>query len=624
MNKQYISNNLIKYFILLQIIIFSNSGFAFESNTINAEKLNIPKTVSPKAEFTDKKNQIPIPEGGKAIKGMNIPLTIKEINVYGFEAYKEDGLNILKQSLSTALKLYNDKGKNRKIKNFPKIIKNADGSYKILVRSEAYLSIVYALAQQLTMKYQNDKYFLSRAIVPSQEINETGAKIDICAVEGYLSTAPNVEIKKGGKQLNALQNTIKKRLEGLVNIKPLSFKSFERELLLIRDMSGVNIQTTFQQVPGKKTDTPEQKSNCKTALKNGMGATNLAVAISVKKFSGAVGVDNYGIKATGPNFLRFNFNANSVFRVGDQYTLDTAISSDKNELKNYSLSAQIPLSSSGLKLTMAYRKGDAVPGESFKELEIKNRTTTTEVGLEYPWLRSRKRNLTLNGKIQYQNIETDLLSAPFVRDKIRTLHAKATYDNVDKYNGTNVLSLEVVKGMDRNNATQEASVTSSRPEAKPVFTKYIIDAKRYQKLPWEVGTGSFTWVNALKYQHSNKPLFASEEFELGGRSFGRGFDIGIVSGDKGLGLSTQLDYNFSNAMGKIKLYSFIDHGKIINVDNADKGTDQEKVNLTSAGIGINFEHKKNWYINTELAKPLSISGNREKKGHVYVGIGYRY
>ena len=624
MNKQYISNNLIKYFILLQLIIFSNNGFAVESNTINAEKLNTPKTISPKAEFIDKKDQMNIPEGGKAIKGMNIPLTIQEINIYGFEAYKEDGLKILKQSLDTALKLYNGKGKSRKIKHSPKIMKNSDGSYKILVRSEAYLSIVYALAQQLTIKYQADKYFLSRAIVPSQEINETGGKIDICAVEGYLSTQPNVKIKKGGKRLNTLQHALEKRLKKLVNVKPLSFKRFERELLLIRDMPGINIQTTFQQVPEKKSETPEQKSNCKTALENGMGATQLAVALSVKKFSGAIGIDNYGIKSTGPNFLRFNFNANSVFQAGDQYTLDTAISSDKDELKNYSLSAQIPLGSSGLKLNMAHRRGDAVPGESFKELEIENKTTTTEVGLEYPWLRSRKRNLILNGKIQYQNIETDLLGAPFVRDKIRTLHAKATYDSADKHNGINVFSLEAVKGMDRDNATQEASVTSSRPEAKPAFTKYIIDAKRYQKLPWQVGTGSFTWINALKYQHSNKPLFASEEFELGGRSFGRGFDIGVVSGDKGLGLSTQLDYDFSNAAGKVKLYSFIDHGKISNVDNADKGTDQEKVNLTSAGIGINFEHKKNWYINTELAKPLSISDNREKKGHVYVGIGYRY
>ena len=86
------------------------------------------------------------------------------------------------------------------------------------------------------------------------------------------------------------------------------------------------------------------------------------------------------------------------------------------------------------------------------------------------------------------------------------------------------------------------------------------------------------------WQYSDEPLFSSEEFAVGGRVIGRGYDNGEILGDKGMGLSAELQYltpvyrDFS-----FQPYAFYDVGKVWNVDDIDENTDNEKPDLESAG-----------------------------------------
>lgn len=600
-------------------------------NSINAGKFTSPQSIEPKAEYISDKDKINIPEGGKVIKGMDVPLVMKEINLYGFDAYKGKGRSVISRAFNAAIVSigkFRKAGQNVSIK--PVITKRADGGYKIHIDANTNLALVYELAQQLTIKYQKDKFFLSRVVVPAQEINDKAGVIELCAVQGFLSAPPSIELKSKTGSLHGLKKTMQKRLRSLVGLKPLSFDRFERELLLIRDMPGIDIKTVFQQVPEKKSNNNGKSADCKQALKNDLGATRLSVALSVKRRGGVIGIDNYGTKKVGPVILRVNVNTNSLFLAGDQYVLDVALSPDKKELKNYGLSGEIPVGSKGLVLSLSHRIGNTVPsGKDFQALKVDNQTITSEVGLKYPIIRSRRSNLSLGGKLRYQDVKTNLLSRPFIHDKIRALHGTLTYDYADGYNGINYLALEMVKGFDMGGSTQKNSTFSSRAEGSGAFSKYKVEVRRYQKLPsFQVGSGAFTWVNSVKMQYSNTPLLAAEEFELGGRAYGRGFDIGVASGDKGLGFSTQLNYDIAlnnTIKGDLKVYGFVDHGRIWNLDAADKNTDQEKVNLTSVGAGFNFEGKNSWFTNMELSKPLSISGDREKKKiRASVGVGWRF
>ena len=58
--------------------------------------------------------------------------------------------------------------------------------YTGMVGQRVPLTAVYALAQEITSKYGNDGYVLSRAIVPPQQLNPNGAIVHIEVVEGYI------------------------------------------------------------------------------------------------------------------------------------------------------------------------------------------------------------------------------------------------------------------------------------------------------------------------------------------------------------------------------------------------------------------------------------------------------
>ena len=58
--------------------------------------------------------------------------------------------------------------------------------YADLINQRVPLTAIYALAQRITAKYGNDGYVLSRAMVPPQQLNPSGAIIHIEIAEGYI------------------------------------------------------------------------------------------------------------------------------------------------------------------------------------------------------------------------------------------------------------------------------------------------------------------------------------------------------------------------------------------------------------------------------------------------------
>lgn len=616
--------NFLHKTLIFTAVCLASAGVQAKNEFLNVGSLSPSSESKPRSEQIAKEDRMSLPEGGRALKGMEVRLTLDEINLYGMNIY---GLKDVQQMVQAAVALHNAQSDAPKIAAAPQVIDKGNGQYSILVRSDTYLSLAYAVANEITQHYQKGKYFLSRAVVPAQDIDQKRGRIDVCVVEGFLASEPTVELKDNNGKLSQIKDTLLTQMQPLVGKKPLNFSEFERQLLLVRDLPGVNIQTTFQQIPSGKVTASSQAGGgaCQQAMTNGAGATSLKVALGLKPFDGAVSIDNYGVETAGPWFTRFNVGANSRLMSGDRYSFDASISADGKELKNYGLTGEVPLGNKGAKLTATHRQGDAAPGGSFKELAIKNKTQISEVRVDYPLIRSRRENLTVSGKLKHQDIDTDLLNTTYIRDRIRTGHLKASYDFADEYSGVNLAEIEVAQGMSGNGATPKGAVFSSRPEASPNFTKYTAELRRYQGIPLPAGSsGSLTWVNGVKWQYADQPLFASEEMELGGRGYGRGAEIGVMTGDKGVAVKSQLEYDTNTAAGSVKYYGFVDHGKVWNLDKDVKGTAEEQGKLTSAGVGVNFEAKDSWYINAEVARPVTISNGVKKETNAYVGVGYKF
>lgn len=103
--------------------------------------------------------------------------------------------------------------------------------YESLLGREVSLADMYGVADDLTARYRNDGYVLSRVIVPPQTIKD--GVVQLRVIEGYVSETSIRGSSTGPR------STIEKHLERVRNSRPLSASVLERELLLINDLPGI-------------------------------------------------------------------------------------------------------------------------------------------------------------------------------------------------------------------------------------------------------------------------------------------------------------------------------------------------------------------------------------------------
>jgi len=595
------------------------------ANAITSNRAVVSDPLLPKANDYSGEDELPIPEGVKPIQGMNIPLQMREVKIYGLD-HKGYGVTFLRKAIANAVQYHNKLKEAPAIKNNFKI-KRKGKAYAILVNSEAYLAFVYAVAQEITKKYQSDQFLLARAIVPEQKINQKGGSIEICVAEGYLSSAPNIVLPSGIKNPAKIKRMLAPHLSKLTDMKPLDFKALERALLLIRDMPGVEIKTTFKQALNTKKIKKSKPTNsiCETALNNGAGSTALEVRATVKRIDGEASIDNFGTESLGPEIMRFKVGANSVFKAGDRFALSVGNATDSGETLNFKINAQMPIGVNGIKAKLFHSSGEAKPGGFGigSGINVTNTTQVTGVSVEYPYIRSRKKNLAFEVGLRSHKVLTDSAAGSLEDSNLNTLRLRSTYDFSDKHQAVNLVSVELVAGLSGD--------FSSNVSADRNLNRNFIMARgelaRYQaiSLP-QKATGNLTWINSLSWQYTNDPLFSSEEFALGGREYGRGYDLAVITGDQAVAAKTELQYTNKTKHGTYKTYGFADYGQVKNLDKEILEKDRSQ-RLASAGVGAEFTANNNWFGKIEVAKPVKINiadDDIDMGVHTYLQIGYRW
>src|ERR1700722_7158418 len=112
--------------------------------------------------------------------------------------------------------------------------------YADLINQRVPLTAVYALAQHITAKYGNDGYVLSRAIVPPQQLNPSGAVIHIEIVEGYIDKV------EWPKQLSRYRDFFTDYGAKVTAQRPANIRTIERYLLLAGDLPGLKFSTSLR------------------------------------------------------------------------------------------------------------------------------------------------------------------------------------------------------------------------------------------------------------------------------------------------------------------------------------------------------------------------------------------
>lgn len=476
--------------------------------------------------------------------------------------------------------------------------------YAELKGKEVSLADLYDVADRITRKYRVDGYLLSRAIVPEQRIKN--GVVHLRLVEGVIN---NVHVSSPDG-MGFLANMVDK--EKILSSRPFSISVLERSLLLLRDTPGVDVQSLMR--PAREE-----------------GAAELEINITLKRADASMLVDNFGTRYMGPVRTMFDVNANSLLEQGEHIGVTVGLLGDdfnaianERELGFYRLRGDAPLGNDGLRVNASYLFTKANPGHTMADLEVNSGNRYWELGISYPIKRTRIENLRVEGFYRHNNLDTDILTQGFTKDRVRVIAASAAYDYADVMGGVNLFGVTWSQGIDHDGATQEGVTSSTRTEASPAFRKFNGEIIRDQNLGM-IRSGLSLRLSAL-WQYTDEPLFSSEEFTVGGRIHGKGYDIGEIAGDRGISASAELHFSEQENDVLHDYYTFFDGGAVENLDNEDRGSEREERGIRSVGFGVKLRAGSGWMANFEFAKPLEQKPAAEADSDMrfFAQVGYDF
>ena len=514
---------------------------------------------------------------------INLPKTVEEKN---FEN-KNDLVEIQGKKKYAPVMLDDKSGKKTYIKNYVfegnNHITSMDLEKLISDFKDKELSFaeLQNIASLVTKEYRDRGYFVARAYIPKQNIQENDIVLKIAIIEGTygeFKLENNSNIKDFFIQ--AILNDAKN------NDDIIGTSTLERSMLIINDLPGIVVS----------------KANVKPGAE--VGTSDFEIETQKTSFyDGYLVGDNYGSKFTGRNRVIGGLNINSPLQIGDKLSFNGLISNGE-DIKNYKVGYAFPLMANGLRAETSYSKTnyDLVKlDQTTPDGIYDGYTSIFEAGIIYPIIRSRIENL--NFSTYYSNKE------------LRDYYDDAISKNREINNVK--IGLEYMK-----NYTLLGLETSSKLGSFYTLGKLDIkdaDSKELDK-NGENTQGNYSKVNLnletevlftpiyslntnLKSQYAlkNKNLDGSEDVTLGGSEGVKVFSDSEQSAEDTLILNVELFAKLpeiSQLNHKVGIFYDMGTG---HMSNSSKDAEFEKRTLQDVGVGY-YTNYKNSFTRLQLAR----------------------
>lgn len=444
------------------------------------------------------------------------------------------------------------------------------------------LSEIAQIPELITEKYRDAGFVLSRARIVPQGL--VAGVLTVEVLEGYVG---RVQIE--GPAAEELDWTSYTR--PVLDERPLTLATLERMILLINDLPGFTI---------KDSRMLRDQENLREFY--------LSVEVDYKAFDGVIYFDNRGTSKVGPLQNYSAFGANNLLSGGERLQIaGFTVPTKPEELGFVSLRYEQPLSSDGLLFFGQPSFSRVEPSDVDQDDQDVSRSVRVVSGLSYPILRSREESLFVGGQFDFRNIEEETDGDKTEEDRLRVLRLDGRYLRSDPFDGFNVLQLEVSRGLNFLDATDDPGPLRSRPDGDAVFTKVTASFRRLQSLPFR-----FSLLTSAEGQLSDDELLSSEEFAVGGARFGRAFDGSEITGDNGAAALVELRHDVvidSSESLSAQLYGFYDWGAVWNRNTEGNGREI----LSSAGFGVRFGLWRSLNADLQLAVPVSGQGDQSSR-----------
>lgn len=449
--------------------------------------------------------------------------------------------------------------------------------YEPLLARDIGLDEVRKIAADVTGYYREKGYFLSRAVVESQNL-EFGI-LNIRVIEGRIS---EVKFEADSAAQRSLLRPYGDKIAGTEG--PANVNTVERYLLLMNDLPGIDAR-------GKVRRLDEDK-----------GTYALDVSVMKKAVSVFFNVDNRGTHAIGRDQAYVSATANGWLTGRDSTRVGVfTIPSSPRELAYVELAQQWALGAEGTTagVSVSYSSIDA--GADEKDNNLNSQATRGSIYVSHPIVRGRAENLRISGSFDVSRQKQFDFGVFDFEDRLQVLRSGVEGYYEDDLRGGNYGTLWVSRGLGIDDGGRDEPFRS-RAGGRPVFTKVYGRAERRQSL-------SDNWAVKLSAagQVADQRLLSSEEFSLGGYLYGRGYASGEISGTHGAAGSIELQYGEDLEAGgwlsSYQFYGFYDGGVVW--ETPENGYASGYESLTSAGVGVRAGLGTAFMGGLEVATPLT-------------------
>lgn len=419
------------------------------------------------------------------------------------------------------------------------------------------------LAAAMTAAYKKSNVVLFTLAIPAQDLSD--GVVQILIAEGYVR---QVITAADGKEIE--ERRLRGYLKPVIGERPASRENYERGMMLARREEG------FKVTPRLAT------------LKDEPGAVALILNVEEKENGFAFGYDSRESRLIDAGRISASGFAYSTLRRGDALRGRLTLTPDGQQSRSASLQYSTPIGENGLKFTAAGAYQETRPSS----VPVEGDANFLTANLTYPLRLDFNREISLSGAIDRTESTNTALGSVIADENVSAarLGARASWVSAKR---SSTLGVTLAQGLDFGESN--TSVAGGDTE----FTKINATASVVQMIGEDLylrlkGTGQ--WTDDI--------LPANERLMIGGIEYGRGFDNGLLSYDKGYSISFEPAWRplDDGPFAKSEIYVFADYADgSITVNNITA----PNFDLSSGGIGTRISYKDFATLGLEWAEPLS-------------------
>ncbi|MEX8500154.1 ShlB/FhaC/HecB family hemolysin secretion/activation protein [Leptothrix ochracea] len=421
------------------------------------------------------------------------------------------------------------------------------------------------LSERITTYYRAQGYLLAHAYLPAQKIAD-GA-IEIAVTEGRLgqltlhaSTPAHTEPAKA--------YVADLRLGEALQSAPL-----ERDLLLLSDLPGVNVQPTLH--PGET-----------------VGTSNLDIQVkSNRAINGSATLDNHGNHYTGEARASGHLNVANPFRFGD--SLDLSATYAGSSFRYGRLAWQTPIGGQGLQVGVAGSVMGYALGQEFANLNASGHANDLTFYALHSLVRSQTLNVQTQAALDLKHFD-DALNGSSYTKRVQVLSLGLSGSSPTPWGASTQGTVTLTIGQ----LVLDTTNTSLDPSGG--YTKIGFQGEYQQPLGRNPAATRTTLALKVSGQGAGKNLDSSEKIALGGPQGVRAYATGEGSVDDALLASAELRYRWgaqNQAHGKW----FIDAAKGIPVHIPLANDSAHIRNLAGTGFGLDLRMPYDVLLQTSVA-----------------------